>query len=97
MMKIVLPILSLLLSSIPATATSKLPPGATLPYMPQVPAPSPPHKGDPILLINVQPIFTVPGELKNGTKPPMPIVRQPVEPCPNKGCPTIKGPSDGYR
>ena len=30
-------------------------------------------------------------------RPPMPIVRQPVEPCPKSGCPIIKGPEIGTR
>jgi len=29
--------------------------------------------------------------------PPMPIMRQPVEPCPKSGCPIIKGPEIGTR
>ena len=28
---------------------------------------------------------------------PMPIVRQPVEPCPRSGCLTLKGPTIGTR
>ena len=37
------------------------------------------------------PVFSGPGESK-GHKP---IVRQPVEPCPRSGCPTISGPTIG--